>query len=175
MRILILSFILFYNPLYAKNEAIELAAKAGIPWAQYELGTRYEFGTDGYPEDKTRAAELYTSAAWGGNSKAQLAIGIFYWRGEGVNQSNKEAVTWMKKSASQSHGLAMYNLAEFNRKYGDKIEAYAWTLLGVKYSKDDTHKYWCLTLKEELESKLTIQQRLDAERYTHILISELNL
>ena len=175
MRILILTFLLFCNSLYAKNEAIELAAKAGIAWAQYELGTHYEFGMDGYPEDKTRAAELYTSAAWGGNSKAQLAIGIFYWRGEGVNQSNKEAVTWMKKSASQSHGLAMYNLAEFYRKNGDKIVSYAWALMGIKYSSDKKYRDWCLNFRLELDSQLTVQQRLDAERYTNILVSELNL
>ena len=45
-----------------------------------------------------------------GNPKAQFRLGWMYGHGEGVIQSDEEAVEWYRKAAQQDHVIAQFNL-----------------------------------------------------------------
>lgn len=137
MRMLLLALLSLTAPLASASDlATELAAKAGIAFAQYKMGDYYYAGEEGYPQDHEKAAYWYLKSAKGGNAKGQLAIGIAYRRGQGVPSDMEAALYWMKKSASNGHSLAMYNLGLFylnkaeHPPVGDYYtEAYAWFLI----------------------------------------------
>jgi TPR repeat protein len=127
---------LIFSNVLAGDLATELAAKAGVAFAQYTLGNHYYSGEEGYPIDQEKAAYWYLKAAKGGNVKGQLAIGIAYRRGQGVPPDMDAALYWMKKSAGNGHSLAMYNLGQFYLNKADRpttgsyaTEAYAWFLV----------------------------------------------
>ncbi len=124
---------LIFSKVLAGDLATELAAKAGVAFAQYSLGNHYYSGEEGYLQDYERAAYWYLKAAKGDNAKGQLAIGIAYRRGQGVPADMDSALYWMKKSAGNGHSLAMYNLGQFYLSKADRpstgtyaTEAYAW-------------------------------------------------
>jgi TPR repeat protein len=124
---------LIFSNVLAGDLATELAAKAGVAFAQYTLGNHYYSGDEGYPVDQEKAAYWYLKSAKGGNVKGQLAIGIAYRRGQGVPSDMDAALFWMKKSAGNGHSLAMYNLGQFYLNKSDRpstgsyaTEAYAW-------------------------------------------------
>jgi TPR repeat protein len=159
----------------AENTSVELAAKAGFAWAQYKLGEFYYSGDEGYPVDYVRAAEWYEKSARNGHAKGQLATGIAYRRGQGVGRSTSTAIYWMKKSAAQSHGLAMYNLALVYQETGDAIEAYAWALLGRDHSEEATHRYFCTDMIQRLDRELTRAAASAGRDRSRALASELGL
>jgi TPR repeat protein len=161
--------------LRAENTTVELAAKAGFAWAQYKLGDYYYSGDEGYRVDYEKAAEWYEKSARNGHAKGQLAIGIAYRRGQGVGKSTSTAVFWMKKSAAQSHGLAMYNLAVVYQETGDPIEAYAWALLGKDHSDDSSHRYFCTDMLQRLDREISRGGAAAARGRARALASELGL
>ena len=48
-----------------------------------------------------------------GNDVSQNFLGIFYITGQGVEQSDSEAIKWFKKSAEQGNMYSQYNLGTF--------------------------------------------------------------
>lgn len=98
--------------IFAQKDMPDLlkAAQAGVPQAQYELGTRYAQGK-GVSEDESQAAEWYKNAAEKGFAPAQCELGFHYAKGLGVKQSDVEAVNWFRKSAEQGYAKAQFNLA----------------------------------------------------------------
>jgi TPR repeat protein len=129
----LLPLLLLSATVSAGDLATELAAKAGVAFAQYALGNHYYSGEEGYPQDYERAAYWYLKAAKGDNAKGQLAIGIAYRRGQGVPADMDAALYWMKKSAGNGHSLALYNLGQFYLNKAERpsvgsyaTEAYAW-------------------------------------------------
>ncbi|NIJ42908.1 localization factor PodJL [Parvibaculum indicum] len=55
-------------------------------------------------------------AAQAGNAAAEYTLGDAYARGEGVAQSDTQAVTWIRKAAGQGLTIAQYRLATFYEK-----------------------------------------------------------
>jgi TPR repeat protein len=137
---------LIFSNVLAGDLATELAAKAGVAFAQYTLGNHYYSGDEGYPIDQEKAAYWYLKAAKGGNAKGQLAIGIAYRRGQGVPADMEAALYWMKKSAGSGHSLAMYNLGQFYLNKADRpstgsyaTEAYAWFVVTRDHGGPQSH------------------------------------
>jgi len=133
-------FSLTASAVQASDLATELAAKAGIAFAQYAMGDYYYAGEEGYPQDHEKAAYWYLKSAKGGNAKGQLAIGIAYRRGQGVPADMDAALFWMKNSAANGHSLAIYNLGMFYLNKADRpvtgsyaTEAYAWFLVAREH------------------------------------------
>jgi len=81
-------------------------ALSGDVESQYNLAINYN-GNAQYEE----AVKWMTKAAEQGHSKAQDAIGFFYWSGQGVNQNYTKAVYWYTQAANQDNANAQRNLA----------------------------------------------------------------
>ncbi len=57
-----------------------------------------------------RAAALLGPLAERGDPRAQLKLGMLYYMGKGVPESEQAALTWLKRSADQGHVEAMFQL-----------------------------------------------------------------
>ena len=86
------------------------AADNGDVIAMYYCGSILEEGDEGVPADKKKAREWYKKAAAQGDASAQLNLGFCYGKGNGVSQSDQDAVFWYKKAAEQGNDKAQYNL-----------------------------------------------------------------
>ncbi len=97
-------------PVYAAASANELSeyletyregANAGNPRDEYNLGASYRWGVEA-PRDLALAVKWIRKAAEQKYSLAERALGEMYAKGEGVAQSNTEALVWFKRAAQ--HG-----------------------------------------------------------------------
>lgn len=91
-------------------EQLEVAAAAGDPSAEFELGARFAAGR-GVDQDYAAAAHWYRKAADRGFAVAQYALGTLYARGQGVPTSARLAKYWYTKAAEQGNVRAMHNVA----------------------------------------------------------------
>lgn len=79
--------------------------------AQYELAKTFDDG--GSAElDYKRALKLYKLSADQGYAEAQNALGLMYYYGTGVKESNLKALEFFKKSAVQGSKYGQNNLAD---------------------------------------------------------------
>lgn len=69
------------------------------------LAVKYEHA-EGFPEDKTKAAELYCEAARLGSADAQFALGWMYANGRGVERDDSVAAQLFEMAAEQGHRYA---------------------------------------------------------------------
>lgn len=75
------------------------SAKNDNALAQLYLGLAYHTGTiQGFKENVNDAFFWYKKAAEKNNAIAQYYMGYMYLKGESVNQDNKNALFWFKKS-----------------------------------------------------------------------------
>ncbi len=80
--------------------AIEAAAMAGDPEAQYRVGQRYYDGL-GVPKSHRRAMEWWQRAATAGHAGAQYSLGVLYFDGVGIRRDFVEGCRWLGAAASQ--------------------------------------------------------------------------
>jgi TPR repeat protein len=74
----------------------------------------FEDGVAAYQHgDYTAAIQLLKPLADQGIARAQFAIGVAYYLGQGVQKNYPEALHWFRKAADQGNGDAQYNLGEF--------------------------------------------------------------
>ena len=110
----------------SEEELIERREKrieAGDPIAIYNRGCRYRDGTDGFPQNHTKALELWHRAAELGDSKAYCSIGVSYDNGEGVEIDKKKAVHYYELSAFMGNATARCNLGLIEKKAGNMNRA----------------------------------------------------
>jgi len=86
--------------------ALESSARAGDVSAQFELGSRFDFGA-GVRKDPKRAEYWYRLAADAGNAGAQNAVGSILQD----RRKYSEARAWYEKAAAQAHPQGTNNLA----------------------------------------------------------------
>ncbi|MCH5177072.1 MAG: SEL1-like repeat protein, partial [Prevotellaceae bacterium] len=98
------------------NLATRLANKLALatplsPQESYAKGKK-EYDAENYAE----AVQWFQKAAEQGHAEAQYALGLCYYRGEGVQKNYAEAVQWFQKAAEQGHadaqralGVCYYN------------------------------------------------------------------
>ena len=91
-------------------EVVKQSAEAGNKSAQLMLGTMYEDGLGGLPNDPREAAYWYEKAARQGYPKAQYNLGLLYEDGRGVKQDYKQAAYWYNKAAEAGFTEAQNNL-----------------------------------------------------------------
>ena len=89
----------------APIEEIRQAAEEGDPSAQYELGSKYDWGW-GVAKDHQEAVKWYRLAAEQGNVGAQRSLGFKYALGQGVWEDDREAVKWWRLAAKQGDASA---------------------------------------------------------------------
>ncbi len=96
----------------APNTNLKSQADGGDAYAQFLLGSRYEFGRDGYPRDAQEAVRYYTLAADQGNYKAEFNLGLIYQYGKyGVAKDEEKAVQLYTFAKAQGDSSAASGLA----------------------------------------------------------------
>jgi TPR repeat protein len=91
----------------------------------------YKEGVDAYAKGNFSVAlEKFLPIAEKGNPLAQFNLGVMYRQGQGVPQSDQEAVNWWTKASEQGHVEAQDNLGlRYARGQGvkqDLVQAYKW-------------------------------------------------
>lgn len=97
----------------ADKEALRLmqrAADAGSSEGQHRLALVFAEGLAGTPRDEARAVELFEKAAGSGHQRAQLNLGILYFRGKGTGRDLVQARAWLEKAAAGEDPYALYAL-----------------------------------------------------------------
>ena len=89
------------------DEALEILRKAKrlTPKQSDQINTlacRYMDGCRNLPRDREKAVTLYRMAAEKGDSLAEYNLGWCYYEGKGVEQNDRLATEWYRKSAE--HG-----------------------------------------------------------------------
>jgi TPR repeat protein len=76
---------------------LEVAVRANIPAAAYDLAISYEKG-QGVPKDLRRAFELYLRAALWGDEEAVYEVACCYFYGLGVTVDEEAGRIWMDRA-----------------------------------------------------------------------------
>lgn len=97
------------------RELYTKAAQFGYAPSQYKLGNCYEMGRLTCDIDPRRSIAWYTRAAEQGHAEAELALSGWYLTGAEniLEQNDREAFLWAKKSAEQEFPNAQYAVAYF--------------------------------------------------------------
>lgn len=98
-----------------KITALIKAAESGDIAAQFQLGTKYDFGQD-IEQNDSQAVEWYRKAAEQGHAVAQCYLGMMYQSGQGVEQNDSKAVEWYRKAAEKGLAAAQCNLGVMYEK-----------------------------------------------------------
>ena len=123
------------DPPYAVHGEALVAAllefvEDGSPGAQFLLGSLYDTGQQGVPEDDVEAVKWYRLAAEQGLAEARVNLGVMYDNGEGVPEDDAEAARWYRLAAEQGHSQARLNVGiQYITGEGvaaDPVQAYAW-------------------------------------------------
>lgn len=103
---------------------LQMAADAGLPWAQYRLAELYRDGK-GVRRDPGRAIALTMDAAAQGHALAAYNLGISHLNGDGVMRDEREAARLLAVAAEQNVPEAKYNLAlMYFRGQGGQVRLY---------------------------------------------------
>ena len=97
----------------SQREAVQRMSKrveAGDPIAIRNTGNYYRDGRNGYPQDYSKALELYHRAAKLGHAEAYTAFGIAYSFGKGVDVDKKKAKHYFELAAIGGDTNARHNL-----------------------------------------------------------------
>jgi TPR repeat protein len=79
----------------------------------FVCGDDFKGGAEAYQrKDYKEAVRLYRLSAEQGDARAQIFLGLMYYKGQGVPQDYKEAVKWFRLSAEQGEASAQYNLGQ---------------------------------------------------------------
>ena len=106
--------------------------KAGDPVAMCNLGVCYRDGTYGFPQDYTKALELYHRAAELGLAGAYTNIGYAYDYGQGVEVDKKKAKHYYELAAMEGDLMARYNLGNIEKNAGNIERALKHYLIAVR-------------------------------------------
>ncbi len=114
----------------------------------YNQGYYYYTGKEGYPLNYNKALQCFQKAAELGVSAAMNYMGLFYERGELVNQNSRLAVDWFYRAlqADSGNAHAAYNLARmYYNGIGvakDMVKAYEFSKATVDLGLGNTHSVY---------------------------------
>jgi TPR repeat protein len=91
-------------------QALQHAADSGSAEGAHRLGLVFAQGQAGTARNDARALELFEKAAALGNQRAQINVGILYFRGQGVPRDLVQARAWLEKAAARNDPYALYAL-----------------------------------------------------------------
>jgi len=100
----------------------KLAANAGYQPARNLLASKYYYGgsvfssEEGWPQDLSKAFNIWHEDAEKGIATSQFMIGVMYHKGEGVAQNHAEAWFWLKLALQNKYKLATDVLIELSRE-----------------------------------------------------------
>jgi TPR repeat protein len=91
-------------------QALQHAADAGSAEGAHRLALVFAQGLAGMSRNDQRALELFEKAAALGNQRAQINVGILYFRGQGTARDLVQARSWLEKAAARNDPYALYAL-----------------------------------------------------------------
>jgi TPR repeat protein len=147
----------------------ERAAKQGHPEATFSLGFTLYRGSGSAGDgcvilpDRARAAPWLKRAAEMGAPRARYMIGHMYRVGDGVAQSEDEALKWLEKAANAGLSEAQFDLGVMHASAGNNADAYFWFfMLALKGYPGAWHN------AEVLEAQLNTDEIYEAVRRAHV-------
>ena len=160
--ILILTALLAFQSAAASEfDEMKALAEQGMSYAQFNLGTMYDFG-EGVPENDAEAVKWYRKAGEQGIANAQFNLGTMHVFGQGVPKNDIKAVKWFRKAADQGLANAQYNLGHmYNNGEGvpeNSIRAYVWWSMAKTQGYADA-----ATSLDILKPQMTPQQIADGQ------------
>lgn len=118
-------------------EALRVAAEAGVPRAQYNLGYCYQVG-EGVIKDEAVANNWYMKAALQGHVDAQFKLGYSFEVGRGTEIDDKESYRWYHQAALNGDVVSQYRVAVRLRDgvgvQRDPVLSYSWFLVVLEES-----------------------------------------
>ena len=123
------------------SAGLRQAALAGIPEAQFEIGSRFADGSNVKP-DLSAAARWYEKAAAKGLAPAQFRLGSMYDKAKGVPRDRQRAARLYEAAAESGNAKAMHNLAVLYAEGGtgeaDLPKAARWFLKAAQHGVRDS-------------------------------------
>jgi len=85
----------------------------------YNAALCYKHGSFGYPQDSTKAFELYLRSAELGKASAMKGVAYAYLNGDGVGRNLKKAKHYMELAAMSGDWSARHYLGDSEREKGN--------------------------------------------------------
>ena len=114
------------------NKRYMKRVEAGDAIANYNHGMYYQHGRYGFPQDYTKALELFVRAAELGYADAYCNIGNAYDNGEGVEVDKEKAMHYYELSAIGGSVVARYNLGFEEKKAGNWERSLKHFMIAIK-------------------------------------------
>jgi len=111
---------------------------AGDPIAIFTIGCDYRDGANGFPQDYTKALELWHRAGELGHSDAYNNIGYVYDNGRGVEVDEKKAQHYYELAAMAGDPDARYNLGLVEDEKGNFDRALKHYMIAVRSGQNDS-------------------------------------
>ena len=140
----------------------EKRAKAGDAIAIHDLGCNYASGDDGYPQDDTKAFELYQRAGEHGHANAYYSISNAYLRGDGVEVDEKKAIHYWELAAIRGHPIARNNLGISEWKAGKYDRAVKYFMIAARDGNPNSVKHVKLLYEQGLATKEDYSKALES-------------
>ena len=112
------------------------------------LGTFYDVGLHGLPQDIAKALELWHRAGDLGNAGAYADIGLAYSLGEGVKEDKKKAKHYCELAVIEGDAVARHELGGDEERAGNK---------------DRALKHWMITARDGVSASLEDIKRMYKE------------
>ena len=182
---------------YANGQGVRKNLKEAAKWFRLAARTRkcrctickwdYAYGNGhGVRENLKEALKWFRLAAEQKVARAQAALGFAYASGQGIPENDREAMKWYRLAADQNIASAQAQLAwHYYSGEGvpeNYIEAYAWINLAVAQESDlraqgydDEFLKWMTELKDELRSKMTSAQIVEAQKQSSEIHASIEL
>ena len=122
------------------TERLKKRVDAGDANAMFNLGCCYDDGGYGFPQDTSKALELYHKAGELGIAEAYYNIGIAYDTGRGVEWDESKAEHYYELAAIRGHAAARYNLGVFEDNEGNWDRAIKHYMISVGYGYNNSVK-----------------------------------
>ena len=113
-------------------ERVQKRAGVDDAVAMFNLGSYYHQGGYGYPQDYTKALELWHQAAELGSAQAYGSIGFAYQHGLGVEVDKKKSQYYLELSAIGGHAGARYKLGANEERAGNIERALRHHMIAVR-------------------------------------------
>lgn len=113
---------------YENSHEFKLAETGNVD-AQYNVAMNFLNGDEGYPKDYDQAKRWLEMASEQGDTSAQNALGIIYFRGLGGDKNLIKSKYYYRLAANKNHENAQLQLALIllnNKKDGGVKEAKEW-------------------------------------------------
>ena len=109
------------------NECLQKRVELDDSGAIFMLGNYYRNGDDGFPQDYTKALELFVRAGDLGHAKAYCNVGYAYENGRGVEKDKKKATHYYELAAIGGDVTSRYNLGNNEQREGNMNRALSTT------------------------------------------------